>query len=200
MGSDLLTTWQDSFLEVVQESATAALLKNASLERNLSDWTTHSTTAVVESCRAIGWQAAGRGHRLDVLPQAGQEYLAIDVMAFANGDEATSNPARWPLPVAVFELENSPKDERVAYSLWKVLCVQADLRLVLAYRDDWDQARELIGALSTDVVGGFTPHQRAELRGQTAVVTGSRGQGETFPYGYFKFWRLDANLGRFERL
>ena len=200
MRSDLLTTWQDSFLQVVQEPATSELLKRASLDRNLSDWTAHSTTAVVESCRAIGWQAAGIGHRLDVLPQAGQEYLAIDVMAFAGGDEAAPNTPQWPLPVAVFELENSPKDERVAYSLWKVLCVQADLRVVLAYRDDWERARQLIGALATDVVGGFTPRQRTELRGQTAVVTGSRGQGETFPYGYFKFWRLDANLGRFEKL
>ncbi len=200
MGSDLLTTWQDSFMQVVQDSTTATLLKQASLDGNLSDWTTHSTTAVVESCRAIGWQSAALGHRLDVLPQSGQEYLAIDVMAFANVDEAAPKSPRWPLPVAVFELENSPKDERVAYSLWKVLCVRADLRLVLAYRDDWERARDLIRALTVDVVGGLTPHQRAELRGQTAVVTGSRGQGETFPYGYFKFWRLDANLGKFERL
>jgi hypothetical protein len=50
------------------------------------------------------------------LPQAGKEYLGLDVTAFPEGKEP-----RWPLPVAVFELENSPSDNRVAYSLWKVL-------------------------------------------------------------------------------
>ena len=148
----------------------------------------------------MGWQAAGRGHRLDLMPQSGQEYLAIDVMAFDDVEETASHSPRWPMPIAVFELENSSKDDRVAYSLWKVLCVRANLRVVFAYRDDWDRARELVGALSSDVVGGFTPRQRTELGGQTAVVTGSRGEGETFPYGYFKFWRLDSNLGKFERL
>jgi len=37
------------------------------------------------------------------------------------------------------------------------------------------------------------------LGGETVVVLGSRGEGETFPWGYFKFWSLDPNLGRFEK-
>jgi hypothetical protein len=40
----------------------------------------------------------------------------------------------------------------------------------------------------------------ADLRGQTLLVTGSRGEGESFPWGFFKLWRLDANLGRFEKI
>jgi hypothetical protein len=31
------------------------------------------------------------------------------------------------------------------------------------------------------------------------VIVGSRGEGEVFPWGYFKVWQLDANLGQFER-
>ena len=31
-------------------------------------------------------------------------------------------------------------------------------------------------------------------------VVGNRGEGETFPWGYFKFWLLDSNLGRFEKV
>jgi hypothetical protein len=38
------------------------------------------------------------------------------------------------------------------------------------------------------------------LGGETVVVVGNRGEGETFPWGYFKCWRLDANLGRFEKM
>ena len=177
---DLLTTWQDSFLLCVQVPTTAASLKQASLAQNLLEWTALSTTAVVNTCRSMGWQAAGRAHRLDLMPQSGQEYLAIDVMAFPDVEESASHRPHWPMPTSVFELENSSKDDRVAYSLWKVLCVRANLRVVFAYRDDWDRARELVGALSSDVIGGFTPRQRTEHEGQTAVVTGSRGEGETF--------------------
>ena len=33
----------------------------------------------------------------------------------------------------------------------------------------------------------------------SAGVIGSRGEGDTFPYGYFKVWRLNPNIGAFER-
>jgi len=29
---------------------------------------------------------------------------------------------------------------------------------------------------------------------------GSRGEADTFPYGYFKVWTLHTNTGRFERV
>jgi hypothetical protein len=32
------------------------------------------------------------------------------------------------------------------------------------------------------------------------LIVGNRFEGETFPYSYFKFWMLDTNLGRFEKL
>lgn len=93
--------WRDVFLSVVQESATAAPLKAASLAEDLKAWTACLTTAVVRSCEQMGWQAAGKGHELANFPKAGQEYLGIDVMAF----EPQKGSARWPLPIAVFELE-----------------------------------------------------------------------------------------------
>ena len=100
------------------------------LAGKLRVWTTHLTGAIVETCKVMGWRAAARGHLGDVLPVARNEYLALDVIAFSESD------ARWPLPVAVFELENSRDDDLVAYSLWKVLCVRATLRVVFAYRSD----------------------------------------------------------------
>jgi hypothetical protein len=44
------------------------------------------------------------------------------------------------------------------------------------------------------------PEERATLGGQTVLVMGNRGEGETFPWGYFKLWMLDTNRGRFEKL
>ncbi len=76
------SVWRDAFLNVVQEPETAAPLKAASLAEDLKSWTACLTAAVVTSCRQLGWLAAAKGHRLDELPQAGQEYLSIDVMAF----------------------------------------------------------------------------------------------------------------------
>jgi hypothetical protein len=47
---------------------------------------------------------------------------------------------------------------------------------------------------------GLRLEQRTALEGQTVLVVGNRGEGETFPWGYFKFWMLDSNLGRFEKV
>jgi hypothetical protein len=50
------------------------------------------------------------------------------------------------------------------------------------------------------VVRSMPTADRAGLAGETVLAIGNRGEGETFPYGYFKFWKLDANLGRFEKV
>lgn len=189
--------WFDLFLQQVQDSRLAAPLKESSLSENLSEWTRLTTEAVVRSCESLRWETAARGHRLRRLPESASEYLALDAMAFPNCDDSD---ARWPLPIAVFELENSPRDDRVGYSLWKVLCVRAPLRIVYAYRRDWERTRNLTDHLATNVVASLSPAERMAIDGETAVVTGSRGESETFPYGYFKLWLLDPNLGKFERI
>jgi hypothetical protein len=194
MNESLFQQWQAAFLQYVQEPATAAPLKEAAVAGQLADWTSCMTAAVVQSCAALGWRAAGKGHPLGLLPQAGQEYLGIDVMAFA-----APSSARWPLPLAAFELENHVKDDRVAYSLWKVLCLGVGLRVVFAYRPDWERSRALVSAVGDDVIGGWPVEQLGVLDGETALIIGNRGEGETFPNGYFKCWLLNRNLGRFEK-
>jgi hypothetical protein len=193
MDEGLFHRWRTSFLHVVQESETAARLKAASLTADLKVWTSCLTAVVVRSCTAIGWRAAAKGHPLDLLPQVGQEYLSIDVMAFA----APAEGVRWPLPLAVFELENVRRKDRIAYSLWKVLCVRAELRVVFAYREE---SRQLVNNLCDDVIDGLTIPERAALKSETVLVVGNRGEGQTFPWGYFTYWLLDTNIGRFERI
>jgi hypothetical protein len=189
-------SWRQAFLEVVQQPAVAAPLKLASIAGDLKGWTACLTAVVVESCGRMNWAAAAKGHRLANLPQAGQEYLNIDVMAFPG----SPGGGRWPLPIAAFELENKRADDRVAYSLWKVLCVRAVLRVVFAFRRDWDESRTSVQAIGQDVIGSLSPQQRMSVEGETALVFGNRGEGETFPWGYFKMWKLDANVGRFEKV
>jgi tetratricopeptide (TPR) repeat protein len=124
----LADLWRESFSQVVRAPDLAGPLKDAAVAGQLASWTALLTTAVVRSSEALGYRAAGKGHKLGLLPQAGQEYLGIGVMAFA-----PDIPGRWPFPLAVFELENHPKDGRVAYSLWKVLCLEVQLRVAFAY-------------------------------------------------------------------
>jgi hypothetical protein len=41
--------------------------------------------------------------------------------------------------------------------------------------------------------------ERTAMIGETLVVVGSRDGTNTFPYGFFKDWLFDANIGRFGR-
>lgn len=192
--SSLFTRWRDAFLDVMQETDFAVPLKQAALSGKLKSWTTLLTNAVVHSCIPLGWCASAKGFPSTLHPEQRKEYLNIDVMAFALHD------VPWRFPLAAFELENSRQDSKVAYSLWKVLCLRAPLRVVFAYRRDWEESRALIEMLTHYVIGSFEMADRMHLLGETIVVIGNRGEGETFPWGYFKFWQLDANVGRFEKV
>lgn len=199
MPANLLQRWQVAFLDAVQQSGAAEELKRAALAEDLMSWTSTLTTAVVRSCEAMQWETASKWSPSQRIPKHGKEYLSLDVMALPP-TKAGEQAIRWPLPIAVFELENHAQNVRVAYSLWKVLCVRAALRVVIAYRPDWERSRELVGTLADEVIGGPSPEERSEIRGETIVIVGNRGEGETFPWGYFKFWRLDTNIGRFDKI
>jgi len=129
-----------------------------------------------------------------VLPLRQQEYLGQDVMAFP--PEETG----WRFPTAVCELENSASDERVAYSLWKVLCIRCELRLVFCYRADSSVGAPLVVWLGRSVVGAMSIPDRTALQGETILIVGSRNEAQTFPNGFFLAWKLNKNTGRFERL
>jgi hypothetical protein len=185
--------WQATFWQTLQQHASAGCLKEAALQSRLGEWTRALTTVVVATCEAMGWRASAKGHSLD-LPIAHSEYLGLDVIAFEAGQ------TRWRFPVAVIELENSRDDNRIAYSLWKVLCVRADLRIVFCYRRSAEQASALIRFLCDEVVGAMSLETRIKLEGETLVVTGSRDESAVFPYGFFKWWQFENNTGTFRRM
>lgn len=195
MRGELFASWQAAFVEVIRASSIGEPLREASQAADLKAWTASLTKAVVRSCESMQWKAAGLRHKLDLLPQKGQEYLSLDVMGF----DPESMQGRWPMPTAVFELENNRKDDRVAYSLWKVLCVKARLRVVFAFRPDWDAGRSSVAAIGKDVIGSLSEQQLHDLQGDTAIIFGNRGEGEHFPDGFFKCYLLDRELRRFNK-
>jgi hypothetical protein len=190
----LAQQWFGAFMETVKMHEASTALRDAAARGELKPWTQALTGIVVSTFSGMGWRGAARGHRSDLLPVARSEYLALDVVSFdAAGDH------RWRFPVGVFELENSPLDDLVAYSLWKVLCVRASLRVVFCYRQDASAGAELVRHLANEVVQSMEIPTRSELVGETLVIVGSRNETATFPYGFFKDWTLDANTARFRR-
>lgn len=145
MAQALASQWFSGFMETASRHESAAALREAALASRLGEWTRALTTVVVASCGTMGWQGAAKGHQSKLLPVSRQEYLGLDVIAFESQGQR-----RWRFPVAVFELENSTEDDRVAYSLWKVLCIRAQPRVVFCYRDDGSKAARLVRIYQTN--------------------------------------------------
>jgi hypothetical protein len=185
--------WRETFLRVVREPEYAEPLQVAAHVGDKTRWTAVLTGAVVSTCGVFGWEAAGKGHRLAVLPEARDEYLTLDVLAFP---PATT---RWRFPIAAIELENVQNPDRIAYSLWKVLCVRVGLRLVYCYRQQPEEGTALVRTLTAEVIGALDPLVRQHPDGATLVVVGSHADAGTFPYGFFTWWQLDTT-GTFRRM
>ena len=192
--NSLQDQWQRVFLTILQTFDYGAHLKEAALKPNLEDWTRELTAAVVASCRTIGWQATAKAHRNEALPVRRQEYLSLDVMAFEVSER------RWRFPIAIFELENSRNEDVVAYALWKLLCVQADLRVLFCYRETAEEGASLVGKLREGVIRAMDVGKRISVPGETMVCVGNRGHSGTFPYDFFRWWNLDMNTGFFTRM
>jgi hypothetical protein len=190
----LAKDWFSRFMEVVQKHESSTPLREAAIQGQLGRWTTALTDVICATCAVNEWESSAKGHLTTLLPVARSEYLALDVVAFEREGER-----RWRFPIAAFELENSRDDDLVAYSLWKVLCVRTKLRVVFCYRRDVAEGNCLVRYLSEQVAHAMEIQDRAALSGETMLIVGSRSEAATFPYGFFKEWMFDLNIGKFVR-
>lgn len=194
MSKPLATRWVSAFFTALHQAPDAAdTLREAALREELARWTTALTALVVASLDSLGMPTAAKGHRCSALPVVREEYLGQDVMAFVAGS------AGWRLPQIVCELENSAKENLIAYSLWKVLCVRCELRVVFCYRAKPAEAVGLVISLAEQVIAPLDLGVRQNLGGETLVIVGSRDDAHTFPNAFFSLWKLNLNTGRFER-
>jgi hypothetical protein len=192
MIDDTPTRLRSVILEQAKALAFSEPLRQATLDGKLGAWTKALTACVASACEVMGWRATARGFECELLPVRRSEYLALDVMAFAAADK------NWLFPTAVMELENCREADKIAYSLWKVLCVRAELRIVFCYRKNAEEAPALIQHLRREVIDAMGLQGRVKLEGRTFVVVGSRNDADTFPYGFFKWWELNTDTGHFE--
>jgi hypothetical protein len=188
------TSFKAAFASAITDSEVGSALREAALAGKLDPWTKHLTTACVQACEAMSLHASAKGHKLDLLPVARSEYLSLDVVAFP------AEGRRWRFPSLIAELENQQGFDFIAYSLWKVLSVRAEMRIVFCYRKEEGQSGELVRRLKSEVIDALGMDTRLGLEGETLVVVGTRSESGTFPYGFFSWWRLNVGTGIFNPL
>src|SRR5262249_35648546 len=162
-----------AFFHALQTGDVATEFKKASATASLAGWTHALTDTVVVACERLGLAASAKWHKLELLPIHRSEYLSLDVVAFAEGEK------RWRFPSAVMELENSARQDQIAYSLWKVISVRADLRVVFCYRKNRDDIPELVRHLREEVIEAMGLAGRIKLDGKIVLVIGTRSESET---------------------
>jgi len=192
MSRELPDDFRTALLRILRDERHAEPLRASALAGRLMPWTTALTAATVEACQRLGWRASAKGHHAALLPVSRGEYLNLDVMAFGAGE------SRWRFPLAVMELENQTREDFIAYSLWKLLSVRAELRVLFCYRKEAADAGPLRQHLQKEVVEALGIGGRVALEGRTLLVIGRRAEVETFPNGFFGWWELETNTGRFE--
>ena len=157
------------------ERTTPDELRQASVAGDIALWAQALTGLVSQSLCGLGLEVAAKGHRCTALPVAREEYLALDVTAFPDAGST------WRFPVAVCEIENSSRDEVVAYALWKVLCIWHALRVVFCYRSARTDVLRLIASLSHRLVGAMALADRERLSADTLVFVGSGSESGHVP-------------------
>lgn len=135
----------DALRAAMRDPTLAPQLQAAADGVHLGLWTELLTAMVVRACARLGWECAAKGTAGAPLPVGRAEYLGIDVLAFPPGQG-------WRPPVAAFELENARRNDLVAYALWKVCSVRADLACLACYRVQSVEVAALVGTLQDAVL------------------------------------------------
>ena len=128
MVDELPSRFRAALMETLKEERHAEPLRESALAGRLAPWTTALTSASVSACVRLGWNASAKGHNTELLPVRRGEYLGLDLVTFAPGER------RWKFPLAIMEFENQAREDYIAYSLWKLIVVRAELRVLFCYR------------------------------------------------------------------
>lgn len=196
--------WYSVFLRVIRRPEFSEPLREIAVSGRLTEWTRVLTDAVAATFDEMGWRAVAKGHPADFMPAVSQrlhqEYLALDVAAFAEADTRQPEEGfRWPFPAAVFELENKRQPERIAFSLWKVLMARAQVRAVFCYCREREEIPALVRTVSGSVLPGLSRADLAEAAPGLMLVVGTRAKAEDFPHGFFYEWVLDSQTASLRR-
>ncbi len=191
ISSHISRQWRSVFTGCMDQPEHAESLQNAIQAGSLDDWTSTISALIIETCYKMKWYASGKGHRTRMLPIYRSTYLDVDVMAFAE------RAKKWQFPIAVFELEEQPQPDRIAYNLWKLFCIQARFRALFCYQPSPKDAPQLMHYLTKELVHALPAAEKVSMEEDTLVIIGTEGPEDTFPMGYFSWWQLDRECQRF---
>jgi hypothetical protein len=96
-----------------------------------TDWTeamtkvlVDATTVTLSSIAPNNWYVSGKGH---CNPYGRSEYFNLDVIGLDNES--------WVAPFVIIEHENDTDVAKIEHCAWKLMCIEAQLRVLVAYVD-----------------------------------------------------------------
>ena len=129
MKKNLKEKWLKAFNLTLKE------LESESDTKSDDEWTRFMTKVFSKTGEKINCYVQSRF--TEDVKNAG-EFLNMDAMYFSNEDikDWRSDFAPIALPPIVIEHENQYLIQKIEYCLWKILCIRAQLRILICYQDN----------------------------------------------------------------
>ena len=124
------------------------------------------------------------------------EYLSIDAFFIDNAEYELSEGIYgdpFVLPRAVVELENSLNINKIAYCLWKLLCIRSPIRVLICYQNSTDMVKSLVKHLENVIwQGGLLKGDSGDL---LVIIGNGNKSGDDCEWKDYFFvfeWRNDS--------
>ena len=140
-------SWLSAFMQVID---------NSYKKYNIADWTSSEWTHFLgEVLDEVGKKAEYSVVHLrpDNKAESG-EYLNIDALYFADKDYTSDEKEPLVLPRVAVELENSYSSDKIAYCLWKLMCIRTALKVLICYQRNEQKIRDLKARLEAVILDG----------------------------------------------
>jgi len=119
------------------------------------------------------------------------EYLNMDAMFIDNSDYTDWDSDDWDppvLPSAVVELENDDRFAKITYCLWKIICIRAEIRVLICYQTNKDKVNSLRKRLEETLM---SRRLMETAKGELFVIIGDATKDDSSWKDYFNIfeWR-----------
>ena len=172
--------WVDSFKKSLIE------LEDESYVDSDAEWTEFMMKVMRKMGQEIGCHIAGKNS--EVKKYSG-EYLNIDAMFIDNSAyDDWLYPEDWDppvLPSAVVELENQYDIKWITYCLWKILCIRAEMRVLICYQSNTEKVESLRKYLEETI---RNRNLMKDVKGELLVIIGNSSQENSPWKDYFNIF------------
>jgi hypothetical protein len=124
------------------------------------------------------------------------EYFDIDALFIDNKEYENENNNWDPfvLPSAAIELENNPRHDKIAYCMWKILCIRTQLRVLICYQGSSNKISDLISCLTQVISKGNLLEGNNNNDGELLVLVGDDSLPEETEWiDYYSIYEWEGN-------